>query len=221
MRSLLVVLVVVTLSVASGCAAEFSGSGAPSGTSAASCADLVRYDGHRYAGHGDLQRMPVTDGSGGTATSLPCDDGTGAAPASEMPVQRLRDIPLDRGFLSHGQLYVREGRDVPEAARAWLRTVLCEDVGAFEITGRWLGVESAQEARLDGDLRPPYRITAWVTAGRERYVDTRVVVHATSDTRPQLGPDDVRRSLWEGGHVTAQVHCDGARFVADGLSTTG
>lgn len=76
-----------------------------------------------------------------------------------------------------------------------------------------------EDTACDGDIRPPYRITAWVREGPAEYVDTRVTVHATEVTDPQLGPQDVERSLWEGGDVTARVHCADGRFVADGLTT--
>jgi hypothetical protein len=137
-----------------------------------------------------------------------------------MPVQRLRDLPPEQAFLSHGQLYVRDDGDVPEAARAWFAPVRCTGVGAFELTGRWVGVESPHEARFDGDVRPPYRITAWVVAGPAEYVDSQVVVHATDATDPQLGPEDVKQSLWQGGDVITQVHGRDGRFVADALSTS-
>jgi hypothetical protein len=128
---------------------------------------------------------------------------------------------LDRAFLGHGQLYVREGRGFPEAARAWFEKTRCDEPGRFELTGQWLGVRSRHEARFDGDLRPPYRITAWVAQGPAAYVDTLVTVHATETTDPSLGPEDVEGSLWEGGDVSARVHCEGGRFVADALSTAG
>ena len=195
-------------------------SGSPGGSSgAASCADLVRYDDHRYHGEGELQRMPATGGPAGTATRVTCDDGSGESEADEVDVTELRDVPLERAFLSHGQIYVRDGRDLPEAARVWFARTTCDETGPFELTGQWLGVASPRKVRFDGDIRPPYRITAWVTAGPPAYVDTRVTVHATGRTHPQLGPQDVKRSLWEGGDVTAHLHCAGGRFVADGLST--
>jgi hypothetical protein len=179
----------------------------------------VDYRGERYAGHGELQRMPEVAGPAGTATRVTCDDGNGESEATEMEVEELRDVPLDRAFLSHGQLYVREDLDFPGAARAWFEKTRCDEDGRFELTGQWLGVRSPNEARFDGDIRAPYRITAWVTEGPAAYVDTRVTVHATESTDPQLGPEDVENSLWEGGDVTAHVHCEGGRFVADGLST--
>lgn len=194
-------------------------SGATGAGSSADCADLVRYDGHRYVGHGELQRMPASSGGSGTATRLGCDDGNGPSPEEEIEVVRLRDVPLDRGFLSHGQLYVRDDQDFPEAARAWFEPTTCDESAPFELTGRWLGVESSREVRFDGDIRPPYRVTAWVTDGPAAYVDTRVTVHATEQTDPQLGPEDAKRSLGEGGDVVARVHCEAGRFVADGLST--
>lgn len=194
-------------------------SGQPGSGGSADCADLVRYDGHLYHGHGELQRMPATTGPAGTATRLGCDDGNGASPEEDIEIVELADVPLGRGFLSHGQLYVRDDLDFPEAARVWFDPVLCGDAERFVLTGRWLGVESSRKVRFDGDIRPPYRLTAWVTEGPQAYVDTRVTVHADRHTDPQLGPDDVERSLWEGGDVTAEVHCDDGRFVADGLTT--
>jgi hypothetical protein len=163
--------------------------------------------------------MPETVGPAGTATRLTCDDGNGESEATDMEVEELRDVPLDRAFLSHGQLYVREDLDFPRAARVWFEKTRCDEDGRFELTGQWRGVRSPNEARSDGDIRAPYRITAWVTEGPAAYVDTRVTVHATESTDPQLGSEDVKNSLWEGGDVTAQVHCEGGRFVADGLST--
>lgn len=194
-------------------------SGATGTGSAADCADLVRYDGHRYVGHGELQRMPATSGRTGAATRLSCDDGNGPSPEEDIEVVQLLDVPLDRAFLSHGQLYVRDDLDLPAAARPWFEPTTCDETEPFEVTGQWLGVESPNEVRFDGDIRPPYRITAWLTDGPAAYVDTRVTVHATTQTDPQLGPEDVKRSLWEGGDVTALVHCEQGRFVADGLTT--
>jgi hypothetical protein len=194
-------------------------SGATGSGGEASCADLVRYDGHRYHGHGELQRTPATSGPAGTATRLGCDDGNGASPEEDIEVVELRDVPLDRGFLSHGQLYVREDLGFPEAARPWFEETTCDENEPFELTGQWLGVESSREVRFDGDIRPPYRVTVWVSEGPTAYVDTLVTVHGTARTEPQLRPEDVKRSLWEGGDVVAQVHCEGNRFVADGLST--
>jgi hypothetical protein len=203
-----------------GCSGTGTGPGTSAGThGAASCADLVRYDAHRYVGHGELQRMPATTGRAGTATRLSCDDGNGASPEEEIEVVALRDVPLDRGFLSHDQLYVRDDLDLPEAARPWFQQTTCDESGPFELTGQWLGVESSREVRFDGDIRPPYRVIAWVTDGPAAYVDTRVAVHATEQTDPQLGPEDAKRSLSKGGDVVARVHCEAGRFVADGLST--
>ncbi|MGZ8737144.1 MAG: hypothetical protein ACXWW7_08270 [Nocardioides sp.] len=208
-------LTCVALLLAAGC------SGPTSSDGDASCADLADYRGERYAGHGELRRMPQTAGPVGTATRVTCDDGNGESEATEMDVEELADVPLDRAFLSHGQLYVRQDLGFPEAARAWFEKTPCDEDGRFELTGQWLGVRSPNEARFDGDLRPPYRITAWVVEGPAAYVDTLVTVHATESTDPPLGPEDVKGSLWEGGDVTARVHCEDGRFVADGLSTTG
>lgn len=214
MKSLTLALL-LTLTLA-GCSGT---PGTPGSPGDASCPDLADYHGGRYGGYGELQRVPATTGPAGTATRVTCDDGNGASAAEEMDVLRLRDVPLERAFLSHGQLYVRDGLDLPPEARAWFARTTCDDTGRFEVTGRWLGVESAREVRFDGDIRPPYRITAWLSDGPAAYVGTRVTVHVTAQTDPQLGPQDVKRSLWEGGQVTALVHCEQGRFVADGLTT--
>jgi hypothetical protein len=57
----------------------------------------------------------------------------------------------------------------------------------------------------------------WVTQGPREYVGSRITVHADERTDPQLGPEDVKQTLWEGGDVVATVHCEADRFVADGL----
>jgi len=204
----------VLLLLVAGC----SGTTESGGT--ADCADLVRFDGRLYEGYGELQRTPPTTGAAGTATRLGCDDGNGPSAEEDIDVVRLRDVPLDRAFLSHGQLYVRDDLDFPAAARGWFEPTTCSEPGPFELTGRWLGVESSRKVRSDGDIRPPYRVTAWVSDGPAAYVGTRVTVHADRHTDPRLGPDDVKASLWQGGDVTAAVHCEQGRFVADGLTTS-
>ncbi len=185
-----------------------------------SCADVATFAGHRYHGYGELQRRPATAGDAGSATRLGCDDGGGAAEDGTMAVTELRDLALDRAFLGHGQLYVRDDLPFPAAARAWFEPTRCETPQPFTLTGMWLGVEAHRKVRFDGDLRPPYRLSAWVTTGPQAYVDTRVRVRADRHTHPALGPADVKRSLWKGGEITAQVHCDGGHFVADALSTS-
>ncbi|CAN5141327.1 hypothetical protein BH18ACT9_BH18ACT9_02890 [soil metagenome] len=214
MRTRLAVLGTLSLAIA-GCTSSGS-------SDDASCADLVEFAGTTCAGHGDLDRVPETSGRTSTGTRLGCDDGNGAAADERVEIEELRALTLDEGFLVNGQVYLpQDAEELPAAARAWFEVTTCEDHGAFEVSGTWLGVTSARETRFDGDLRPPYRVTLRVTQGPERYVDNRVTVRADEQTEPQLGPRDVKRSLWEGGDVVAQLYREDGRFVAAELSTPG
>lgn len=183
------------------------------------CAAIVEYDGHRYWGHGELVRTPATTGRTETGVLPGCDDGNGEAVPEEVTVEELEDLPLDEALLVNGSLYVRGRGTVPAAARVWFEAPTCDEPGAFELTGAWVGVQSRRKARFDGDIRPPYRISMWVDRGPASYVGTRVTVRAEERTDPHLGPKDIKQSLWKGGDVTARVHCQDGRFVADALTT--
>ncbi len=74
--------------------------------------------------------------------------------------------------------------------------------------------------RFDGDLRPPFRVALDVRSGTGAYTGTVLVIHASEETDPTLGPDDVKQSLWEGSDLTASVTCDGDRFVATRLTSS-
>lgn len=187
----------------------------------AACADIVTYDGQTYWGHGDLARTPATTGRTDEGVREGCDDGNGAEPDHRVRVEELADLPLERGFLVNGQVYVNHDLPFPEAIRHWFASPACSGDAPLELTGRWVGVTSSNKPRFDGDLRPPYRATMWVEEGPERYVGTRIAVRADQGTSPQLGPEDVKRALWHNGRLTARVHCEGGRFLADGLSTSG
>jgi hypothetical protein len=186
----------------------------------AQCAALLEYDGHRYTGHGELKRDPDTTGRVESATALGCDDGNGVAPDRQVEAAELADVPVDRALLVQGTLYVRVDRPLPEAARAWFVPPACDRDGAFELRGDWLSVKGMHEPGFDGDLRPPYRVVVHVDDGPPKYVGTTIAIRATADTDPSLGPKDVKGSLWEGGGLTAQVHCVGGGFVATGLTST-
>ena len=116
--------------------------------------------------------------------------------------------------LFDGSVYVRDGRDLPEATRGWFRAPRCGGAGTFEVTGDWLGVTGPRRPRFDGDLRPPYRLEVHVTSGPTRYVGATIMLRATRSTVPALTPSDVRTSLWRGGQVTASVRCTDRGFEA-------
>ena len=127
---------------------------------------------------------------------------------------------MARAVLVDGQLYVRADRPLPEVVRGWFRPPGCSTPLDFEVRGDWLGVRGPHQPRFDGDLRPPYRVAVHVTDGPEEYLGATIKVLATDATRPGLGPDDVKTSLWAGGGLVAEIRCANGRFVATALSST-
>jgi hypothetical protein len=198
-------------------ASACSSGGEPGVHASFDCVAAVEIDGERYVGHGDLERTPETTGRTEPATRPGCDDGGGAEPDQRVQAEELVGIPMSEGVLVDGSFYVRDDGTFPEEARAWFEPVTCQEEAAFEVSGPWEGARSEHRARFDGDLRPPYRLTMWVSQGPREYVGSRITVLADERTDPQLGPEDVKQTLWEGGDVVATVHCEGDRFVADGL----
>ena len=202
-----------------GCGASGGG-----GTGEASCAAVIEYAGHTYWGSGELTRMPATTGRTETAVLPACND-TGAngvmadEPDEQVTIEELADIPLREGFLFHGSFYVRGRGGLPAEAAGWFEPVRCDQDSPMTLSGRWIGVTSPHRPRFDGDLRPPYRLEMWVGEGPAAYADSRIFVRADEHTDPQLTTPDVKRALWDDGTITARVHCEGRRFVADGLSS--
>ncbi|MCR6030782.1 hypothetical protein GGQ22_04905 [Nocardioides sp. zg-579] len=204
-----------------GCTGTGGGEG---GGGEASCAAVLEIDGRTYLGHGDLRREPAVTGRNLEALVPGCDDTGGQddpEPARTARAQELADVPAAVAVLLDGSVYVREGEDLPPAARAWFDSPTCEHAGVVELTGAWLGVTGPHEAQFDGDIRPPYRIEVAVTAGQAAYLGTTLRLQVTAATDPLLGPDDVRETLWTGGEVSARVRCDGDRFVATAVRSAG
>ncbi|MDN4161953.1 hypothetical protein [Nocardioides abyssi] len=193
------------------------------GDGSASCAAVLEIDGVRYSGYGDLRRQPETTGRRLDVVVPGCDDTGGqggAEPDRAASAEELAGVAADRAVLLDGLLYVRDGSDLPAAARVWFDPVRCAHAGEAELTGTWLGVTGSQEPRADGDLRPPYRIDVAVADGPATYAGTTVTLRVTSDTQPALGRDDVRDTLWTGGSVTARVRCDDGRFSVLAVRST-
>jgi len=182
------------------------------------CAGLIEYDGHVYSGPGGVARRdPPTTGRLVEALAHGCDDGSGQDPDTHVMVAELVDIPLETAFLINNEIHVREGRELPAWARVWFEEATCTLAGEFDLIGDWLGVLGPHKPRFDGDIRLPYRLELHVTEGPEAYVGTTIHVHAGAATDPELGPSDVRTSLWEGGQVSARVRCVDGDFEAISL----
>jgi hypothetical protein len=84
-------------------------------------------------------------------------------------VAELADVPLQTAFLWNGSVFIREGRELPAANRAWFRAPDCATAGTFVIVADWLGVTGPKKPRFDGDLRTPYRLEVRVTHGPSTY----------------------------------------------------
>lgn len=215
MRSLVGVVAVVA--ALSGCAQ--SNGWDPAGGEA-SCAALLDYDGHRYAAHEELKRTPETTGRTDSGTVPGCDDGNGAALAYDVDVAELVDLPRSRAVLVASALYVRVDRPFPEVAREWFVAPRCATRGPFEISGDWIDVQGTDGPRVDGNLRPPYRVGMQVTDGPRDYLGTTIAIRATTGTDPHLDGDDLKTSLWTGGRLRATVRCVDGTFVAAALAST-
>lgn len=191
-------------------------------SSSALCAARLVVDGQAYDGIGGLRRDPAVTGAEVEAVMPGCDDTGGEPPPEEaVTAQVLAEVPPGTALLFDGAVYVREGQgqdpQLQERLRHWRTSPRCSTPGTFELTGPWLGVDGPHEPEVDGDIRPPYRLTIHVDAGPEAYTRAQVDVQVTASTSPALGQSDVSTALWAGGTVTAEVRCDGARFVALGV----
>lgn len=187
--------------------------------SAASCGAVLRIDGATYIGVGGLRRYPAVTGEEVEAIQPGCNDMGGEAPPDEtVSAQVLREIGTDTALLFNGDVYVREGREATEQLTYWRTAPPCVTAGTFELSGTWLGVQGPHRPEHDGDIKLPYRVSMHVDEGPEEYVGAQVTVHADTSTIPALGPDDVDSTLWTGGSMTAEVHCDGDRFAARALT---
>jgi hypothetical protein len=202
----------VLLTGLSGCAR-----GAHVYDAAGSCADVIEYDGHTYAGAGRLRRAPEVSGASMSAVRPACDDvgGVGGDQEDEaIRVVTLTGVDPDVAVFFQGNVYLRPGRELPAWTQRWFQAPRCDSAGILELRGKWLGVTSPLKPRFDGDLRLPYRLNVHVTSGPEEYVGEVVAVQATEATDPALTPADVKKTLWQGGSVSASVRCADGRFEA-------
>lgn len=199
--------------------AETGNSGSTSVGSSASCAMELTYAGHPYSAIGRLRWRLSTTGRTEEASDSPCSDVGGGAEddevATTVTIRELTALPLDRAFLASGILMVRGDLPTPDEVSAWMRRPACDSEDSFEVTGDWVGIHNSYAQRQDPGLPPPYRLDVWITDGPADLVGGNVLIQVTDDTAPRLTREDVRGSLWEGGTVTATVHCEDRSFIAD------
>jgi hypothetical protein len=209
----------VAVLLAVGCVALTScASPATSGDSgqSGSCAAVVVYRGHTYRGQAPVKQDPATTGRLVRGAVPGCDDSGGSFDIHAEPARlaELADVPVETAVLFNGVVYVRGGRALPAAARTWFRAPRCSSTEPFALTADWIGVTGPRKPRVDGDLRPPYRLNVHVRSGPKAYVGATVRLEADAATDPRLRPRDLKRSLWKGGQVAARISCVDGRFHA-------
>lgn len=108
-----IALLTVAVSLLTGCTSTITDDGV---SGEASCAALIEYHGHRYWGQGHLERDARLTGRLVTGTVPGCDDTGGQQPAERaepVKVAELVDVPLETAFRWNGDIFVREGRELP------------------------------------------------------------------------------------------------------------
>ena len=140
---MLVVVVALALLLA-GCAHD-GGRGSGGGRADASCASLLEYNGHTYAGYGELNRDPSTTGRVGTGTRLGCDDGNGGVPDRKVEVTGLAHVPAEQAVLVDGSLFVRRDQSFPELARRLFTATSCATSGPHEYVGATIWIRATTD----------------------------------------------------------------------------
>jgi len=189
----------------------------------ASCAFIVEYEGHRYVGN-YARVSPIEAKPLGIATQPGCQDrphgrtpeGTkvevatidGVSPEVAITVQGRDDVILIRDDV--------DAERVPSALARLLRVAKCTSgEQPVWISGRWLGIRSANGHRTELDLAPPYDIRIKVTeTSFTDYERAELFVRVPATLGRPLARTDIRSSLQEGGTLNAIVRCRDGEFVA-------
>ena len=193
---------------------------AAGGGAAGACAAIVEFRGRTYDGVA-VNRAPEVGESLGDGTFPPCNDTPGSSEgATTSEVARIKGVDPDRAIVVLGRardtVWVRSGSGLPDELQALMAKPKCEDEGVFTLAGDWLGIPDPGT-----DMVPPYRLQMYVTkasAGSDRYQDAQLSVRVNDATKNPVTKQDLKTSLWQGGTMRADVHCDDGAFVADDLA---
>jgi len=187
----------------------------------AGCAAVVELDGVEYVGHGELMwSSPPTTGRAEEALQPACDDGNGRSPERTVEAEELAALPLARGFLSDGQIYLRVGAPFPEKIRHWFARRGCGPDAPAVVHGGWIAVWAKEKPRFDGDIQAPLWLDLKIdpdSPGAGEYAGWQIRIHDTGAADPGLTKADVEDALWSPGTLEVRLHCVGRRWVADGF----
>jgi len=186
------------------------------------CALLVRFRGADYVG-GSPDVRPEVGRSLGTIVVPPCNDHNGANDhAHRIRVAALRGISPDIAVVwrEAGWILIRKGLDpIPRAVTRLMDPPACRDAnGSITLRGQWLGI-AAPHGETELDLVAPYHLEVEVGfASADRYIGATIQLRVPPALGSPLTREDLRTSLWEGGDLSAHVHCGPGprhRFVVD------
>lgn len=184
----------------------------------AQCPTVLDFNGNRYAGSGDLQRVPRAGASLGSATTPGCSDQNGDAQAAEREVLKVPGVSAQDALLSNSELYVAEDlTEWPEGLRKARQPLACpKDAG--ELGGFWVSLEGPMPER-DGQVTTPYVAVLSVDGGTglplDQWSEFIVRLQINEATAGATDPRLVTEALQEGARVEATVTCDGTAFVAE------
>ena len=184
----------------------------------ASCALVVRYNGHTYLGLG-VRVAPREGRPLGTGVLPGCDDGGGQEPDDAIELAEIQGVSPQIALAwrgDEGTVFVLEGVDeLPPELRRLMRAPKCDPRDEpIQLAGTWLGIVGA-DGRTELDLAPPYDVELFVReTTAPRYERAFLTVRVPEELGRPLTRDDVRSSLWEGGRIEATVGCNDGRYVA-------
>ena len=193
---------------------------AAGGGAAGACIAALEFQGQMYEGHA-VNNAPEVGESLGDATFPPCNDTPGASEeATTSEVAAIKGVNPDRAIVVVAQardmVWVKAGTGLPESLEGLMARATCDDEGAFTLEGDWLGIPDPGT-----DLVPPYRLQLYVTKtspGYATYRDAQLSVRVNDETKNPVTKQDVKTSLWEGGSMRVDVHCNDGAFIADDLA---
>jgi hypothetical protein len=195
------------------------------GQAEAACADIVRFNGHRYTGLG-IQVAPVEGAALGEAERLGCNDqGDGTMPpneqiqVAELPGVSSDDVIVERG--NDGAVYIAEDLSpLPREVEALISPPGCDPADEpLELSGPWSGILGA-DGNTEVDLVPPYDVFMQVRrASSPRYDRASLTIRVPVELGRPISHADVEAYLWKEGSISVSATCGDGGYLALSVTT--
>ena len=193
-------------------------------SSEGACAFQGTFEGRVYVAHG-VRVDPPEGPPVGDFVMPPCNDTNDSEDetSERIAVVRLPGVSPRKALVIPGRwdvVLVREGLDrLPDKVLELTRTPGCDaEEGSIQMRGSWLGILGA-DGKTEVDMEPPYNVNLLVeTSTPDAYQGAEVRIRVPAGLGRPLTRADIKASLWEGGDLAAEVHCENGRFVADELA---